>query len=72
MTPIKTFNTRVEADLARIALGAEGIAATVVGLDAALEGGAEGVRLLVADDEVDAARKVLAKTQAAGTGKGKR
>jgi len=68
MTPIRTYNSRVEADLARIALGAEGIAATVVGLDAALEGGAEGVRLLVADDKVDAARKVLAKTQQ-GTGK---
>jgi hypothetical protein len=65
MTPIKTFNTRVEADLARIALGAEGIAATVVGIDAALEGGAEGVRLLVADDKADAARKVLAKAQRA-------
>jgi len=63
MTPIKTFNTRVEADLARIALGAEGIEATVVGVDAALEGGAEGVRLLVADDQAAAARKVLAKAQ---------
>ena len=63
MTPIGTYNTRLEADLARIALNAEGIAATVVGLDAALEGGAAGVRLLVADDKVDAARKVLAKTR---------
>ena len=71
MTPIKTYNTRVEADVARIALGAEGIAATVVGLDAAFEGGAEGVRLLVADDKVDAARKVLAKAES-GAGKGKR
>jgi hypothetical protein len=71
MKPIKTYNTRVEADLARIALSAEGIAATVVGLDAALEGGAEGVRLLVADGKVDAARKVLAKTES-GAGKDKR
>ena len=70
MTPIKTYNTRVEADLARIALGAEGIAATVVGVDAALEGGAEGVRLLVADDKVEAARKALAKAQR-GAGKKK-
>jgi hypothetical protein len=68
MTPIETYNTRLEADLARIALNAEGIAATVIGLDAALEGGAAGVRLLVADDKVDAARKVLAKTQQ-GAGK---
>jgi hypothetical protein len=68
MTPIETYNTRLEADLARIALSAEGIAATVVGLDAAFEGGAAGVRLLVADDKVDEARKVLAKTQQ-GAGK---
>ena len=71
MTPIETYNTRLEADLARIALSAAGITATVVGLDAAFEGGAEGVRLLVADDEVDAARKVLAKTES-GAGKNKR
>jgi uncharacterized protein UPF0016/putative signal transducing protein len=63
MTPIRTFNTRVEAELARIALSAEGIQATVVGLDVALEGGAEGVRLLVADDQADAARRALAKGQ---------
>jgi putative signal transducing protein len=63
MTPIKTFNTRVEAELARIALSAEGIPATVVGLDVAFEGGAEGVRLLVADDQADAARKALANGQ---------
>jgi putative signal transducing protein len=62
MTPIKTFNTRVEAELARIALNAEGISATVVGLDVAFEGGANGVRLLVADDQADAALKLLAKS----------
>jgi hypothetical protein len=71
MTPIKTFNSRVEADLARIALQAEGIDATVVGLDVAFEGGADGVRLLVADDQADAARKILAKSQP-GSGKTKR
>ncbi len=65
MTPIKSFNNRVEADLARIALGAEGIEATVVGLDVAFDGGAEGVRLLVADEQADAARKILEKPQRA-------
>ncbi len=70
MTPIKTFNTRVEADLARIALSSKGIEATVVGLDVAFEGGADGVRLLVADDEADAARKILAKSES-GSGKAK-
>jgi Putative prokaryotic signal transducing protein len=63
MTPVKTYSTRVEADLASIALRGEGIASTVVGIDLALEGGAEGVRLLVAEDEVEAARKILAKAQ---------
>jgi hypothetical protein len=70
MTPIMTFNNRVEADIARIALQAEGIAATVVGLDVAFDGGAEGVRLLVADDQAGAARKILAKIQP-GSGKAK-
>jgi Putative prokaryotic signal transducing protein len=63
MTPIKTFDTRVEADLARIALRGEGIAATVVGVDVALSGGAQGVQLLVADDQVEVARKILEKPQ---------
>ena len=61
MTPVRTFNTQVEAEVARIALNAEGIEATVVGLDVALEGGAGGVRLLVADEQAAAARKILAK-----------
>jgi inosine-uridine nucleoside N-ribohydrolase len=63
MTPVRTFNTQVEAEVARIALNAEGIEATVVGLDVALEGGAGGVRLLVADERAPAARKILAKLQ---------
>jgi len=64
MTPIGRYSTRVEADLARIALEAEGIAATVVGVDITMDAGVDGVRLLVADDQADAARKVLAKGQA--------
>lgn len=63
MIPIKTFDTRVEADLARIALRGEGIAATVVGVDVALSGGSQGVQLLVDDNQVDAARKILEKPQ---------
>jgi hypothetical protein len=59
MTLVKTYSTRTEADLARIALRAEGIAATVVGIGVAMEGGAEGVRLLVPDDQADAAREIL-------------
>ena len=67
MTPVKKFDTRVEADLARIALRGEGIASTVVGVDLALSGGAQGVQLLVDDDQADAARKILAKS-APGSG----
>jgi hypothetical protein len=60
MTPIKAYSTRTDADLAAIALRAEGIDATVVGIGVGMEGGAEGVRLFVPDDRVDAALKVLA------------
>jgi hypothetical protein len=59
MTTVKTFGTRLEADLASILLRAEGIAATVVGVGLAMEGGAAGVRLLVPDDQVDAALELL-------------
>jgi hypothetical protein len=59
MTPVKTYSTRLEADLAAILLRAEGITAEVVGVGLAMEGGAAGVRLLVADDHVAAALEVL-------------
>lgn len=59
MALVKTFDTRVDADIARIALRGEGIAAQVVGVDLALSGGAQGVQLLVADEDADAARKIL-------------
>lgn len=59
MTVVKTYGTRLEADLASIMLRAGGIAATVVGVGLAMEGGAEGVRLLVPDDQADAARALI-------------
>jgi Putative prokaryotic signal transducing protein len=59
MTVVKTYSSRLEADLASILLRAEGIAATVVGVGLALEGGADGVRLLVPDEQADAALEVL-------------
>jgi hypothetical protein len=59
MKVIKSYPSRVEADLARIALDAEGIAATVIGVGVGMEGGADSVRLLVPDDDVDAALKIL-------------
>jgi hypothetical protein len=51
--------TRVEADLARIALDAAGVPSVVVGIGVGMEGGAAGVQLLVPDDRVEAALKVL-------------
>jgi hypothetical protein len=62
MKLIKTYATRVEADLARIALEAEGIPATVVGVGVAMEGGVASVRLLVPDEQAEAALEVLGKS----------
>jgi hypothetical protein len=59
MKAIKTYPTRVEADLARIALDAAGIPSVVVGIGVGMEGGAEGVQLLVEDGRAELALKVL-------------
>jgi len=60
MKPVKTYPTRVEADLARIALDAAGVPSIVVGTGVSMEGGIAGVQLLVPDDQVEAALRVLA------------
>jgi hypothetical protein len=62
MQIIKTYPTRVDADLARIALEAADVPAVVVGIGVGMEGGAEGVRLLVPEDQVEAALAVLGTT----------
>ena len=59
MKSIGSYSTTVEADLARIELEAAGIPAVVVGIGAGMEGGAAGVQLLVADERVKEALKVL-------------
>jgi hypothetical protein len=59
MTHVKSYSTRLEADLAAIMLRARGIYAEVVGVGLAMEGGAAGVRLLVADEQAAEAREVL-------------
>jgi Putative prokaryotic signal transducing protein len=59
MQAIKTYSTRVDADLARITLDAAGVPSMVVGVGAGMEGGVGGVQLLVEDDRVQAALKVL-------------
>jgi hypothetical protein len=62
MKAIKTYSTRVEADVARIALEAAGIPSVVVGVVAGMEGGIGGVQLLVEDDLVEPALKALGDT----------
>jgi hypothetical protein len=59
MKIIKSYSTSVDAEVARIALDAAGVPSTVVGIDAAMEGGTAGVQLLVPDEWVENALKVL-------------
>jgi len=59
MKTIRTYATRLEADLARIALEAVDIPAVVVGIGTGMEGGSSGVQLLVPDDLIEAAVQVL-------------
>jgi hypothetical protein len=59
MKAIKTYPTRIEADLAKITLDAAGVPAVVVGIGVGMEGGAAGVQLLVPDECVEAALRVL-------------
>jgi hypothetical protein len=59
MTLIKTYSSRIEADLASIELSAAGITTTIVGIGVGMEGGAEDVRLMVPDDQAAAALNVL-------------
>ena len=47
MKAIKTYSTKVDADLAKITLDAAGVPSAVVGVGLAMEGGAGGVQLLV-------------------------
>jgi len=59
MKIIKSYSTRLEADLARIALEAADVPSVVVGLGVNMDGGTAGVQLLVPDDRVEAALTVL-------------
>jgi hypothetical protein len=59
MKTIKTYSTRVEAEVARIALDAAGVPSVVVGVGVGMEGGTGGVQLLVQDDQAERALKVL-------------
>jgi hypothetical protein len=59
MKAVKTYPTRVDADLARISLEAAGVPSVVVGTGVDFEGGAAGVQLLVPEEYVKAALAVL-------------
>ena len=63
LVELARYGTRVEADLARLALGAEGIDAVIFDTEAnSFFGGAGliGVRLMVLDEEFEEAASVLA------------
>ena len=59
MKAIKFYPTTVEADLARLEPPPPDIPAVVVGTGVTMEGGLAGVQLLVPEDHVEAALKVL-------------
>lgn len=59
MRILKTYPTRLDADLARIALDAAGVPSTVVGTGVEFEGGAAGVQLLVPNEWFAAALAAL-------------
>jgi Putative prokaryotic signal transducing protein len=59
MKAVRTYSTRLDADLARIALDAAGVPSVVVGTGVDLEGGAAGVQLLVPEEFIDAALTAL-------------
>jgi len=59
MRIVRSFSSRLDADLARIALEAAGVPSVVVGTGAEFEGGANGVQLLVPDEWIAAATRAL-------------
>lgn len=58
MKAIRTYSTHLEGDLARIALEGADIPAAVVGVDVGFTG-VGGIQLLVPEDRMEAARKIL-------------
>jgi hypothetical protein len=62
MKAIKSYWTRLEADLAKLKLDAAGVPAVVVGIPVGMEGGAEGVQVLVPEEHVTEALQVLAES----------
>ena len=59
MKVVRSFPSKLDADLAKIALEAAGVPSFVVGTGVEFEGGANGVQLLVPDEWVAAASAAL-------------
>jgi hypothetical protein len=59
MRVVRSFQSKLDADLAKIALDAAGVPSLVVGTGVEFEGGANGVQLLVPDEWVAAAGAVF-------------
>ena len=67
LVELACYGTRVEADLARLALGSEGIEAVIFDAEANSffgGGGLIGVRLMVLEEEYDQAASILAEDSA--------
>ena len=60
MKTVATYSTRLEADLAKLALDRVGIPSVVIGIGVGMEGGSAGVQLLVPSERLDEALKLLA------------
>jgi putative signal transducing protein len=56
---VKTFATRPEAEIAKIALDAAEVPSVIVGVDVGMEGGIAGIKLQVPEDFVASAREIL-------------
>jgi len=60
MKTVGTYSSRLEADLAKLALDGAGIPSVIIGIGVGMEGGAAGVQLLVPSEHVNEALKLLA------------
>jgi hypothetical protein len=66
LVPVATYGTRIEADLARLALEAEEIDAVIFDAEANSffgGGGLIGVRLMVLEEDIDRAAEILREDQ---------
>ena len=63
---IRSYSTTVDADLAKITLDSAGVPSVVVGIGVAMEGGSSGVQLLVPDECVETALRVLERSAPGG------